>query len=163
MGARGPAPKNPEDRIRRNADPIADANGWIELERTPNENDVPPIPVWVECSEQARMIYEEITKLPQARLWGPGTYFEIHLALPLLDKYLEKPGSDGFKTIVSAWGAGLRLTEDDLQRARIRFKKEIDPDELEDAKKDPKVIDMKNRRDRLLGKQNANRGLAEGA
>nr|WP_296763841.1 hypothetical protein [Rhodococcus sp. (in: high G+C Gram-positive bacteria)] len=155
----GPAPKNPEDRIRRNSDPLTDANGWTEIDPSPNDGAIPPIPPWSSQDPIVGGIYAELGKLPQARLWGPGTWFEIHLTLPIMEKYLEKPSSEAFKTILAAWGSGLRLTEDDMQRARIRVRKELSAEEQELAiKGNPKVASI-NRRERLLQQQDLKRGI----
>jgi hypothetical protein len=92
----------------------------------------------------------DLARLPQARLWGPGTWFELHLSLPLVDRYLTRPGSEGFKALVSALGAGLSLTELDLQRARVK----VSPAEgVGDSPtvSDPKVADIRDRRKRLTG------------
>lgn len=155
----GPAPKNPEDRVRRDTSPLTDSNGWTEIDGTPNDAEPPPIPPWSSHDPIVAGIYAELAKLPQSRTWGPGTWFEIHLTLPIMEKYLEKPTSDAFKTILQAWGSGLRLTEDDMQRARIRVRKELTEAEQEAAiKGNPKVAQI-DRRARLLAEQDAKRGV----
>lgn len=123
----GPPPKDPEDRVRRNDDPVVGADGWVEIDPTPNDDAPPAIPEWVgEISEAARIIYRELATLPQARLWGAGTWLQLHMSLPMFDKYMEKPGGDGLRTLVNIWGVSLRLTEDDMQKARIKMKRELD-------------------------------------
>lgn len=148
----GPPPKNPEERLRTNVDPVIGVDGWTEIPDAPNDGDVPAIPEWVgEISEAARVVYEELATLPQARLWGRGTWLQLHMSLPMFDKYLEKPGGEGLRTLVGIWGASLRLTEDDLQKARIKMVRELDQAELEAAAvANPKVASMAERRKRLL-------------
>lgn len=124
-GGRRPGPAPSEQRRRRNADVVLPAGeGWTEISGDAWEGDVPAIPGWVEVGDAARAVYGELARLPQAATWGPGTWFELHLALPLVDRYLARPGSEGFKALVSAFGAGLALTELDMQRARIKVKPE---------------------------------------
>ncbi|WP_433662460.1 hypothetical protein ACQPW1_10080 [Nocardia sp. CA-128927] len=118
----GPAPKNPEDRQRRNADPLLGIDGWTEIESTPNEGDVPEIPEYIDVGPRGRAIYEQLASLPQARLYGPGTWFQLWMTLPLIERYLSRPGSENYKAVTTTLGAALRLTEDDLQRARVRIK-----------------------------------------
>ncbi|MBM4707919.1 hypothetical protein GS982_01370 [Rhodococcus hoagii] len=147
----GPPPKNPEDRVRRNDDAVVtDIHGWQEISPEPYDGDVPDIPAWVgEVSEAAKMIYAELSALPQARLWGPGTWLQLHLSLPMVDTYFNKPGGDGLRTLVNIWGSGLYLTNDDMQRARIRVRDKISED-ADEVPADPKVISMEDRRKRLL-------------
>lgn len=161
----GPAPKNPEERQRTNADPVIGADGWTEVPDSPNEGEVPPIPEWVgEISEAARVVYDELASLPQARLWGRGTWLQLHLSLPMFDKYLEKPGGEGLRTLVGIWGVSLRLTEDDLQKARIKMIHELDEAEAAAAAAgNPKVASMAERRNRLLKKQDEQRGTGTSA
>lgn len=121
MAGRRPGPPPSESRRRRNADPVLPSGeGWTSIDGAAWEGVVPPIPDWVQVSSLAEAVYVELGRLPQAATWGPGTWFELHLALPLVDRYLSRPGSEGFKALVSALGAGLSLTEVDMQRARIR-------------------------------------------
>ncbi|WP_109523680.1 MULTISPECIES: phage terminase small subunit [Nocardia] len=123
----GPPPKNPKDRARRNGDPLlAGADGWTEIPSTPNDGEVPEIPEWVTVGPVGRAIYTELASLPQARLYGQGTWIQLWLTLPLIERYLTRPGSENYKAVTGTMGAALRLTEDDLQRARIRIKDEID-------------------------------------
>lgn len=161
----GPPPKDPAQRQRTNADPVIGADGWTEIPDAPNDGEIPPIPEWIgEISEAARVVYQELASLPQARLWGPGTWLQLHLSLPMFDKYMEKPGGEGLRTLVGIWGVGLRLTEDDLQKARIKMRKQLDEDELaEAAKNNPKVASMADRRKRLLQQQDEKRGIANSA
>lgn len=146
----GPAPKNPEDRLRTNADPLVGRDGWTEITPEPFGGDVPDIPEWAAVGDAGAAVYQELSRLPQAALWGPGTWLQLHLALPLIERYLKRPGSENFKAIVSTLGAGLRLTEDDLQKARIRVQAaetgDVDPAAARSA---AKVTDIRSRRSRL--------------
>lgn len=153
----GPPPKDPSQRQRTNADPVIGNDGWTEIPDAPNDGTVPSIPEWVgEVSEAARVVYTELASLPQARLWGPGTWLELHLSLPMFDKYMEKPGGEGLRTLIGIWGVSLRLTEDDLQKARVKVRKQAGDDELEEAaRNNPKVASMADRRQRLLKQQEA--------
>lgn len=147
----GPAPKNPEDRARTNSDPLVGRDGWTEIADAPFDGAVPDIPGWAAVGEVGTAIYAELSKLPQARLWGPGTWIQLHLALPLIERYLKRPGSENFKAIVSTLGAGLRLTEDDLQKARVRVKAaaQIAASSPEAKRSAAVVTDIQSRRKRL--------------
>lgn len=144
----GVPPKAPEERMRTNSDPLVGGDGWTEIDNAPFAGAVPEIPVWVKCSPEARAVYHELAALPQAQLWGAGTWLELHLTLPLIDRYLSRPGSENFKAIISTLGAGLRLTEDDLQRGRVRFKREQDEDG--GAEVPAGVANLQERRRRLV-------------
>lgn len=148
----GPPPKNPEELVRRNVDPIVGADGWTDIDPAPNDGEIPPIPAWCDAGEAARAIYEDLARLPQARLWGPGTWLQLHMSLPLFDRYMSRPGSEGLKALVATWGTGLRLTEDDLQRARVRVRKLIESeDESTPTRKANGVASLDDRRRRLMG------------
>jgi len=147
----GPAPKNPQERQRTNADPVLGRDGWTEIADVPFAGVVPELPGWCSVGATGRAVYEELARLPQAALWGPGTWLQLHLSLPLVERYLSRPGSENFKAIVATLGAGLRLTEDDLQKARVRVRSQaeagvVDPAVAASA---AKVTDIRSRRGRL--------------
>lgn len=142
----GPPPKDPSELVRAKPDVVVGGDGWTEIEDTPFDGVVPEIPAWVKCGPEARAVYYALAALPQARVWGPGTWLELHLSLPLVDRYLSRPGSENFKAIISTLGAGLRLTEDDLQRGRVRFKREQEQLDAPAAG----VVQMDERRARLV-------------
>jgi len=140
----------PEQRQRTNADPVVGGDGWTEIERAPFVGEAPALPEWLaDVSGEAVAIYRELAGLPQAATWGPGTWFELHLALPLIERYLKRPGSENFKAIISTLGAGLRLTEDDMQRGRLRWRSAQDEDD--DGEVPSGVSDIAERRKRLTG------------
>lgn len=146
----GPPPKNPEDRQRRNADPLVGADGWTEIPSTPNDGEIPEIPEWVTVGAVGRAIYAELAALPQARLYGIGTWIQLWMTLPLVERYLSRPGSENYKAIVTTLGAALRLTEDDLQRARVRIK-DPEPEEVQASDAGAPVVSFaEERRARLL-------------
>lgn len=148
MGGRRPGPAPSETHRHRAADPfVAKGDGWTEIDAEPYAGHVPAIPTWLECSDAARAVYAELARLPQAATWGPGTWLQLHLALPLLTSYLKRPGSENFKAITSTLGAGLSLTELDMQRARIKFKRGDTADEQAEAA--ATVTSMQDRRARL--------------
>ncbi|MFE5290196.1 hypothetical protein ACFRAQ_35035 [Nocardia sp. NPDC056611] len=145
----GAAPKQPHERARTNKDSIIGGDGWTELTDEPFDGDIPPIPEWIDVGSRGRAIYEELARLPQARTYGPGTWLTLHMTLPLIERYLSRPGSENFKAITSTLGAALSLTELDMQRARIRVKPV--EDELDEAVAGEKVVPMAAaRRARLL-------------
>ncbi|MBF6085209.1 hypothetical protein IU485_27965 [Nocardia cyriacigeorgica] len=148
----GPPPKPPEQRARTNADPYTSGDGWTEIPPDPYDGDVPPIPAWVPCSDEARALYAELAALPQARLWGPGTWLELHLSLPAATRYLNTGSGEGLKALLSAWGVALRLTEDDLTKARIKV---AVPAEEDDVPGDKKVVSFDQERRARLTQRNA--------
>src|SRR5690349_13578018 len=98
MGGRRPGPAPNENHRHRTADPfVAKGDGWTEIGAEPYAGPVPEIPAWVTCSDAAREVYRELARLPQAATWGPGTWLQLHMALPLVGRYLERPGSENFK------------------------------------------------------------------
>ncbi|MEV0759536.1 hypothetical protein [Nocardia sp. NPDC050435] len=152
----GPPPKNPDQRARTNSDPYIGGDGWTELPDEPFDGAIPPIPEWVTCSDAARMLYTELAQLPQARLWGAGTWLELHMSLPAASRYLSTGSSEGLKALISAWGVALRLTEDDLTKARIKIVSDEDDDpEAPEAVDDTVVSFAQERRARLTGRARA--------
>lgn len=147
----GPAPKNPQERQRTNADPVLGRDGWTEIADVPFAGVVPELPGWCSVGATGRAVYEELARLPQAALWGPGTWLQLHLSLPLVERYLSRPGSENFKAIISTLGAGLRLTEDDLQKARVRVKSaQAQETKSPEATRSAAVVtDIRSRRERL--------------
>lgn len=120
----GPAPK--PGRERRNEDSLLGGSGeWREAPNAPLNGAVPSVPEWVTASlknpDATLAAYEVLAKLPQAALWTGGDWFSVWLTLPLLDRYLARPGSEGFKAILSGLGAGPGLTEADLLKLRRRL------------------------------------------
>ncbi|RBO87974.1 hypothetical protein [Nocardia puris] len=91
-----------------------------------------------------------------ARLWGPGTWLELHLSLPAAGRYLAGGSSEALKALISAWGAGLRLTEDDLAKARVKVVT-VDPEPEVDVSQDAgRVVSFAaERRARLTGRSRA--------
>jgi len=152
MAGRRPGPAPNENRRRTNADPVLPAGeGWTEIHGEAWDGDIPAVPEWVRVSPDALRVYAELARLPQAATWGAGTWFELHLSLPLVDRYLDRPGSESFKALVSALGAGLSLTELDMQRARIKVKPvEAELVDGEDVVP-PEVASLADRRARLTG------------
>ena len=140
MGKRGPIGK--------------DQVGWQDIDPEA-DFDVPEIPSWVDISPEVELVYEYLTSLPQAQLWGPGTYFQLWLTLPTLERYLGRPGGETLKNLTSILGPSLLLTEADLERAKVRFKEApkedlaMSPEEAEAMKK---VVHMTDRRAKLTAK-----------
>ena len=127
----GPPPKNPDERLRRNVDPVTSADGWTEIDDAPFNGDIPDIPAWIEITDRARAVYYELAMLPQARLYGAGTWLQLHLSLPVIDKYLASSSTESYKAITTTLGAALSLTESDMQKARVRVRKmELDGENL---------------------------------
>jgi len=156
----GPPPKDPSERARRNKDPNLAGDGWVEIDRDPYDGDVPPIPEWVEgVGDQARQVYEYLMRLPQARLYGPGTLFEIWLTLPLIQRYLETSKGSGvetYKGIIAALGPALNLTESDMAKARIKFKELVDESApAAGSEQAARADELASRRDRIKKKREA--------
>jgi hypothetical protein len=146
MGGRRPGPAPNENHRHRTPDPFVSKDGWTEVAPEPFAGEVPPIPVWVNCTDEARAVYAELATLPQAATWGAGTWLQLHMSLPLIGRYLQRPGSENFKAIVSTLGAGLSMTELDMQRARIKVKR---PDPVAEQAAAASVSSLQERRKRL--------------
>lgn len=146
MGGRRPGPAPNEKHRHRAADPFVSKDGWTEITPDAFEGEVPEIPAWVSCTDEARMVYAELARLPQAATWGAGTWLQLHMSLPLIGRYLQRPGSENFKAIISTLGAGLSMTELDMQRARIKVKR---PDPAAEQEAAASVSSLQERRRRL--------------
>ena len=150
----GPPPKDPSQLARPRIDPVTGKDGWTEIEPTLVEGEIPAIPNWVtDVGEEARQVYEYLMRIPQARMYGPGTLFQLWLTLPLIQRYLETSKGSGvetYKGITSALGPALNLTESDLARARIKLKSVVEETEATPVE-DEKVVHMNDRRKRLAG------------
>lgn len=72
-------------------------------------------------SEQTLAFYAELCRLPQRRAWAEGDWVALWSALPLVDRYLARPGSESFKAWTSALWPALRVTSDDLAKARVKL------------------------------------------
>jgi hypothetical protein len=130
-----------------------DANdGWKSIDPTPRDlSEVPPIPEWVDVlpGSPAESWYYEVSILPQAREWNNGTIMQLWLTLPLINRYIARPGSEGLKAIISALGPALMLTEDDMRKAKVKY--DVDKAQVEAAEAQramANVSSLEKRRDR---------------
>lgn len=136
MGRRpGPAPKQPEQRRHRAVDPVVGGDGWTEIAREPSTDPAPALPSWLPPVESAEQVYAQLAALPQARAWLDSEWFLLQLSLPLVERYLQRPGSENFKAIVTALGPGLKLTSDDMAKSRQRFKREQDSQQAQSVRR----------------------------
>lgn len=152
MGHRrpGPEPKTPETRRRRNADPVAGSDGWVELDPSKRAGAPPSLPAWLpDLGEDADALYRQLARLPQARVWLDSEWFLLQLALPLIKKYLQRPGSESFKALTAALSPSLKLTSDDLAKARMRWKKK-DIEQGKPAEGEPSTAPVAARRRSLV-------------
>jgi hypothetical protein len=145
----GPPPKDPSRRARTNVDPVVGKDGWSEIDTVPFDGEVPPIPDWITVGTQGEAVYDVLSHLPQAALYGPGTWFVAHLSMPLVERYLSRPGSESYKALLTTLSSALRLTEDDLAKARVRARK-VEED-VPDAGITAAVTDIRSRKSRLTG------------
>lgn len=157
-GRPGPAPKDPSARKRTNADPFLEDGEWTKIPYEPNDGEIPSIPMWVEIPDDspARMYYNDLMLLPQARLWRSGDIMNLWMALPYIHKYLTtSPGAEGMKAIASTLNLPLRLTADDLQKARVAWEKDQEAVAEEEAVKlaanVTSIAKREGRRNRLTG------------
>lgn len=148
---RGPSPKDPEDRARRNPDPVLAGDGWTEIADEAFAGDVPPIPEWITVSDTVHAFYAELARLPVAVTWGPNDWLMLHASLPLLDRYFARPGSESYKAWTSFLDPGLRITSDAMQKARVRIARvqEDDDSGVSDSAVPADVTDLSERRRRL--------------
>ncbi|AOE43701.1 hypothetical protein SEA_SPEEDDEMON_120 [Gordonia phage SpeedDemon] len=153
MGARGPAAKDPSELTGHHSKSVLAGDGWEEIDPDAAVPEAPELPDWVETTDVGRAVYDYLTSIPQAQKYGPGTHWVLWMSIPLIERYLAKPGSENYKAILSTLGSALRLTEDDLARARIRMVSaaEASDDPSETSQQNAKVIAMQERRNRLKG------------
>lgn len=119
----GPAPKNPDERLRRNPDPKVGDDGWTLVRPDGRVTNVPDVPAWLQgmVGPVTTAFYLELAQLPQATTWGPGDWLMLHASLPLLDRYFTRPGSESYKAWTAVLDPGLRITSDAMQKARLRI------------------------------------------
>lgn len=73
MTVRGVKPTDGPKRFRGQAN-----TEWIEVENTPFDGDVPPLPDGIDYPPQTIKWYEVVSRLPHAILWDEGEWQEIH-------------------------------------------------------------------------------------
>lgn len=117
----GPAPKPAEQRRRRNVDPVVGKDGATRIDAAPVEDPAPELPGWCRVSAVTVAWYEDLCRLPQRRVWSEGDWLALWAALPLVDRYLTRPGSESWKAWTASVFPALRVTSDDLAKARVRF------------------------------------------
>lgn len=146
----GPAPD--PGRARRNKDPrlsLGDGE-WTSVDPSPNDGPIPDIPDWASPTDRTREVYYFLAGLPQAKTWSAGEWFQLWIVLPLLERYFQKPGSEGLKAIMGLINGGLHLTIEDMYRARMVFSKP-EPEEVLEESARAKVVDLEARKNRLMG------------
>ena len=121
----GPAPKDAELRRRRNVDPVVGRDGALVIDPSPVADSPPDLPAWCEVSERTFAFYGALCRLPQRRAWGDGDWLALWSALPLVDRYFERPGAENFKAWTSALFPVLRVTADDLAKARVKLEQPV--------------------------------------
>lgn len=124
----GPQPKDASQRRRRNVDPVVGRDGVAKIDPSPVVDAAPGLPEWCDVSGRTLAFYRELCRLPQRRVWTDGDWLALWSALPLVDRYLTRPGSESFKAWTSALFPALRITSDDLVKARVKIS---EPDEVE--------------------------------
>lgn len=117
----GPPPKDPSQRRRRNVDPVVGRDGVTVVDPSPVSAKPPTLPSWCVVSPRTQAFYAALCRLPQRRTWGDGDWLALWVALPLVDRYLERPGSESFKAWTAAVFPVLRVTTDDLAKARVQL------------------------------------------
>lgn len=127
--------------------PVVDGDGWTSIPPGARTAKPPAISAWLSIGFTAEEAYAEFAKLPQAKAWLESEWKLLQLSLPLLERYVARPGSESFKALVSALGPALKLTSDDLAKARMRI---AVPEPAETATTaSAGVTDINARRDRL--------------
>lgn len=156
MSGRRPGVAPTENHRHRAVDPfVKPGDGWREIDDAPRDGQAPPIPAWVRVDPDTIRVYQDLAALPQAATWGAGDWLSLHLALPVIARYLDRPGAEAFKAITSVLGSALSLTTLDMQRARIKVRPQSEGDDANggsggnEAEAGPKVTSMASRRARL--------------
>lgn len=103
MGARGPAPKDPATRQRRNRSPGANT---IEDHDPLPRDKIPPLKKRlgadgkpIEWSKLARAYWRELWKSPVAKLWTRSDVWRVWLYLDLFDQWVTTRELDVLKEL----------------------------------------------------------------
>jgi hypothetical protein len=126
--------------------PVVDADGWTTIPPGARTAKPPKLPIWLPQNMVAELVYDELAKLPQAKAWMESEWKLLQLALPLLERYLARPGSESFKALVTSLSPALKLTADDLAKARMRI---AVPAVQESSAPSAAVTNIASRRERL--------------
>lgn len=124
-------------------------DGWTLVPPGKRVGKVPELPDWLHLTGQGAQVYAELARLPQSKVWLESEWLLLQLSLPLMERYLSRPGSESFKALFSALSSSLKLTTDDLARARMKIAKPP----AEAASVSPSVTNIASRRKRLLEQQ----------
>jgi hypothetical protein len=118
---RGPAPEPGSLGDSR----YGGTGAWVDVPDIPRDLDtVPPLPEWIAGtlkSPATISAYEALARLPQAAVWTAGDWLIVHLSMPLLDRYLTRPGSESYKALLAGLGSGPGLTTSDLLKLHRRL------------------------------------------
>lgn len=124
MGGRGPAPKDPSQRVRRNKE--------VRTQLEDTSVSAPALPGASKFSAAVRAWYKTWSTCPQAQRFTPTDWQRLHMLAPLVEAYFEEPKA----TILSEIRINeslLGATEADRQRLRWDLPK---PDQVDTAKPD---------------------------
>lgn len=132
MGGRGPAPKDPAQRVRRNKETRhqLDAGAPVKAPKLPNASSYAPA---------VRSWYKTWCECPQAQRFTPTDWQRLHMLAPLVEAYFEEPKATVLSEIrinESLLGA----TEADRQRLRWDLPK---PEQVDTEK--PNATDWRGR------------------
>lgn len=117
----GPPPKDASQRRRRNADAVVGRDGMVTVDPSKVLTKAPELPAWCVVSPRAELFYRALCRLPQRRLWTDGDWIALWASLPLVDRYFERLSAEAYKAWTSALFPALRITSDDLAKARVKL------------------------------------------
>jgi hypothetical protein len=112
MGTRGPLPKDPEKRQRRNASPAT-----VEIPADARAVRVPALPGSKNYRPEVRRWYRTWSRSPQASLFTETDWQRLHMTAQLVDEYYRRP-SAALLAEIRANETKLGATPDDRQRLR---------------------------------------------
>jgi len=124
MAGRGPAPKDPEKRIRRNAAPdVTDIPKTARARRAPKLPPKDGDETWHPATVRWYQVWR---RSPQASTFTTTDWQRLHMMAPLVDEYFHEPKT-ALLAEIRLNEAKLGATPEDRQRLKVRIVEEEEP------------------------------------
>lgn len=126
MSTPGPAPKDPEQRRRRNADPMADVAVEIEDADRPDRPEMPlhpghPLEVW---HDETVAFWDVVSASPQTKVWTTTDWRYLHETMIVHDRWMKAESETGWVNLeraVRSRQAVLGMTDSDRRKSRLKI------------------------------------------